>query len=108
MASSDTTRRRRNCLTPIVQIRFSCTDEDLQLRLFVPLFVSACELIEKQVVAGTDDVRAALIRGLGCRRLAADLPGWGRSLAPGIIDDWAQRLALTAPNRSAMDQLLAE
>lgn len=85
-----------------------CTDEDLQLRLFVPLFVSACELIEKQVVAGTDDVRAALIRGLGCRRLAADLPGWGRSLPPGVIDDWTQRLALTAPNRSAMDQLLAE
>jgi len=71
-----------------------CPDSELQFRLFVPMLASACELLERGVVAGESEVRAALREGLGCRGEAADLPGWGRKLGGPVLVEWQERLRL--------------
>jgi 3-hydroxyacyl-CoA dehydrogenase len=75
-------------------IPVECSDCELQCRLFVPMFAGACELVERDIVAGECEVRAALKGGLGCRGEAADLPGWGRRLGSATLVEWRERLQL--------------
>lgn len=65
-----------------------CADTELTLRLFVPMFAAAGDLVEQQVVAGVAEVRAALRAGLGCRGRAADWPAWGCGLGPDRLAEW--------------------
>ena len=86
----------------------SATDSELQLRLFVPLFASACELIENRVVAEPSGVRSALIAGLGCTGQAADLAGWARNVTVDVLRDWMQQFGIPAPAGDAVQCLIAE
>lgn len=86
----------------------SATDSELQLRLVVPLFTSACELIENRVVAEPGGVRSALIAGLGCTGQAADLAGWARNVTADVLRDWMQQFGIPAPSSDAMQRLIAE
>lgn len=75
-----------------------CDDSELTLRLFVPMFAAACDLLERRVVSGIAGVRAALGKGLSCRRRAADLGEWGRQIGPDRLTEWRDRLDLPAFN----------
>ena len=86
----------------------AATDSELQLRLFVPLFASACELIENRVVAEPSGVRSALIAGLGCTGQAADLAGWARNVTVDVLRDWMQQFGIPAPAGDAVQCLIAE
>lgn len=68
--------------------------DELRGRLFFPMLCAAAELVERQIVAGIDDVRTALTDGLGWH---ADRPGlldWGADLPAVTRRDWLARLAL--------------
>jgi 3-hydroxyacyl-CoA dehydrogenase len=83
----------------------SGADDELRMRLFVPLLSSACQLIEGQVVARATDVPLALSGGLRCRGQAGDLAGWVRQVTPAVLREWMQRLELPIPESSTLGRL---
>ena len=69
------------------------TDE-LILRLFLPMVAAAADVLARRVVLSVDEVRIALVDGLGFETDKRDLIAWGASLPLPALESWLERLSL--------------
>lgn len=104
---------RKTEISPQVEAMLRCfnthhkllsADEIIQ-RLFLPMVVEACHLLDENVVSSPHDIDQAVVHGIGFPNAHGGLLGWADSVGIGRILGWLERLEPLGPRFSAGDTL---